>query len=209
MKSKRIALHGFLASIAAVAMMTSLVACGVSSFDRAGPASFTELNRCLEKHGVAHPENIPGPNQEERTLPSLIGVRGVRVPLGVTRVQFEGALRECGAGYLRVAPAPVTSPVLQGRVLRVTACLARNGFMLPPPNFHGPGPVLDTSSVNVASAKWVATVRGCQITRQQLTQTALSKCMDAKALEGNAGGNMTFEQQFLGLSRCLKRVMQQ
>jgi hypothetical protein len=205
MKSERVTLHGVLASITAAAIMTSLVACGVSSFDRTGPAFFTELSRCLEKHGVAQPENIPGPNQEERTLPSLIGVRGVRVPLGVTRVQFEEALRKCGASYLRVAPASVTSPVLQGRVLRVAACLARNGFMLPPPNFPGPGPVLDTRRVNVASAKWVATVRGCQITRQRLTQAALRKCMGAKVLEGAAKTNPIFQARISELPRCLRR----
>lgn len=192
-----------LSMVGFIAVAVSVVACGTSARNKTEPVALTELNRCLVGHGIAHPENTPRPSPQELAVPSLIAIRGLRVPIGVTRTRFEGALKECGAGSLHVAPAPVTSAVLQERIVELRSCLARNEFRLPPPNFPGPGPVLDTSGVDIASARWVATATGCGFTRQ-LTQATLTKCMGVPALEGAAKTNPAFQRRYLGLARCLR-----
>lgn len=204
--SRRASGRRILAAGSVVAIVTSVNACGVTSRLKTEPVVLAALNRCLVKQGIAHPEDIPGPSQDERPLPILIGIRGARVPVGVTRGQFQAAMKKCGAGFVRVAPSAVTDRALQQRVRLAAACLARNGFTLPAPNFPGPGPVLDTSGVDTTSSRWLATVKGCLDTKQQLTQGALEKCMGARALEGSAKTNPAFEQSYLGLHRCLRKA---
>jgi hypothetical protein len=164
----------------------------------------SEFIRCLKLHGIAHPEDVPGRSREELAVPGLTGVYGMRVPVGVNRAKFAAAVKKCSNGELHVGRVAVTSPVLQSRILGLTSCLARNGYTLPPPNFPGPGPVIDTSGVNIASARWEATATGCYVDNQ-LNQAALAKCMSPQALEGVAERNALFQQQLLELPRCLKR----
>ena len=190
---------------AIVVTVTSLAACGISMRSKTEPVVFAALNSCLEKHGIARPENTARPTQEELAIPRLIGLGGMRVPIGVTRAQLEGALKQCGADFIHVAPAPVTSAVLQHGIVELRTCLANNGFSLPPPNFSGGAPALDTHGIAVASARWVATVRGCETT-PRLTQSALTRCMGARTLEGAAKTNSSFGQHFLELTHCLRSL---
>src|ERR1700694_3505435 len=85
--------------VAVAVTVTSLAACGISTRIKTEPVFFTALNSCLEKHGIAHPETTPRPTQEELAIPRLISLGGMRVPIGVTRTQLEGALKQCGADF--------------------------------------------------------------------------------------------------------------
>lgn len=180
-----------------------LAGCGISSRLKALPVVLSEVHSCLKAHGIAHPNEASAPNAQELAVPDLIGLGGLRVPDGVTRAQFEVALKECGVGYLRVGPQPITSPLLREKVFRLVSCLDRNGFDVRPPNFSGKGPVLDTGAIDVASARWVATAKGCDAD-SQLTEAELQACMEARGLEGEAKNNTIFELRVLELPRCLK-----
>lgn len=192
----------FAASGLAIAAL-AVASCGSLRGDSA-PAALAKLNSCLKKHGVAHPEDVVPPSAAELAVPQLIGVRGLSVPTGVTRSQFQGALRYCGADKIHVNPAPIIRPAVQKRVSELWLCLSNNGFTLPAPNFKGPGTVFDTSRINVTSASWIATVRGCGITRQ-LTKPALIKCMGLE-LTREARGDPAFERRFQHLAHCLTRL---
>jgi hypothetical protein len=187
-----------------IALATALAACGsVSKRIKTEPVPLTALNRCLERHGVPDPEKTQTPTPQELAIPSLLAVRGVRVPVSVNRATFKEALAKCDAGSLQVAPSPITDKRLQNRINAMRVCLARNGYILPPPNYPGPGPVLDTSMVDIASARWVATATGCGVTKE-LTPAALEVCMGKNALSGGAKTNVAFQRKYLQLAGCLK-----
>jgi hypothetical protein len=197
------------ASAVAVVSAGVLAACG-ANLAAIGPGSLTALDKCLEKHGIAHPEESAPASSVEKTIPILLGIRGIHVPREATQTEFEGALKTCGAADVRVAPAPITNPLLQQRVERLAQCLAANGFRLPPPDFPGPGPVLDTQGVDIASARWIATARACSVTTGvaykgvRLNEALLKACLGDQALEGAARTNAQFQRRIEGLPACLR-----
>lgn len=165
---------------------------------------FGRLDACLKSHGIAHPERSARAADVERTIPALLGTAGIPVPDGSTKAQYEVALRACGVENVQVGRVPITSSILKQRIVSVRLCLSNNGFRLPAPNFAGPGPVLDTTGVDIGSARWVATAMGCSVTRS-LTPTALRVCVHSHVLAGRATG-VSFENDLLALPRCLKRA---
>ncbi len=187
----------------AVGLTAAVSACSGAHVEKTVLSSVGNLQSCLERRGVAHAREAFLPMPQSYAVPALAGVEGLSVPRGTTRAQFVAALSECGAGDLRVAPARVTSVVLQREISSLVSCLRYNGFQLPAPEFAGRGPFLDTKGVDVQSALWAATVRGCSVTRQ-LTREELARCMTRKGLEGNANSNPTFYERYLKLAGCLR-----
>jgi hypothetical protein len=199
--------------VACVALLISalITACGVSSLSttiplRTVPAA---LNGCLAKHGIEHPEDTSVPSKQELAIPMLLGTYGLRVPRGVARVKFEAALKQCGMGEARVGQVPITSPILRRQIEGLRACLARNGFGLPSPDFSGSAPVLDTRDIEIRSARWVATVKGCEVTGRDYAGPALSealliRCLGKRGLEGEAKTNAIFQARILELPTCLR-----
>lgn len=168
------------------------------------PEFFEHLNACLKAHGIAHPEASASAADAERSIPALLGVAGIPVPDGVTDAQYEAALKRCGVKNVHVGRIPITSPLLKSRVAWIRSCLAKNGYTLPAPNFIGPGSVLDTTGIDLGSARWRATAMGCSVT-QTLTKTTLSKCMGDGVLAGRATG-VRYEDRVLALPSCLKKA---
>jgi len=194
--------------VAVWASVAALVACGTTNGltvnGATGPAEFFEhLNSCLKRHGIANPEASARDADAERMIPALLGTGGIPVPRGVTKPQYEAALRRCGMTNVHVGRVAITNPLVRRNILSVRACLANNGFTLPAANFPGPGPVLDTSGIDVGSARWVAAAMGCSVT-QALTKVTLSVCMGRDVLVGRAAG-ATFEDHLLTLPSCLKK----
>jgi hypothetical protein len=193
--------------VAAVALAGAVSGCGgLLSHVRTNPAALLQASdACLERHGIAHPFAETVPSAEELAVPSLAFVRGLRVPPEVTRERFEAALRACGDGSVHVGQAPITNSLLQARILEARACLMRNGFQLPPPDFAGPGPVFDTHGIDIMSARWMATAYGCGVTRK-LTPNKLAACTSAHTLVGNAdnAAGSQFRLMLLQLGGCLK-----
>ncbi len=185
-----------------------LVACGTTGGQNVNgstalPEFFEHLNACLKSQGIADPESSAKAADVERTVPALLGTAGVPVPNGVTKVRYEAALKRCGMN-VRVGRVAITSPLLEQRIKSLRSCLVNNGFTLPPLDFPGPGPVLETAGVDLGSARWVATAMGCSVTRG-LTKATLSGCMGDAVLAGRATG-ASFEDRLLELPACLKRA---
>ncbi len=199
-------------TVVAIAAVTLVAGCGTSTSrtvtspvrDDATASGKTEFTRCLQSYGIAQPEDVRGRTRDELAVPGLSGIYGLRVPVGVTRETFAAAVKTCSGGELHVGRVAVTSPVLQHQILGLVSCLSRNGFSLPSPNFPGPGPVLDVSKVNIASARWVATATGCYVDNR-VTSGALERCLGRRGLRGSAETNAVFQQRLLELPRCVKK----
>jgi hypothetical protein len=185
-----------------LALVASLAACGGNQLGIVEPGSIAALDACLEKHGVPSPQNVGHPTTEELAIPGLLGFYGAPIPRGVTRVAFEQAVKACG-GNLHVGREPISNSIVERQIEGLRGCLAKNGFTLSPPDFAGPGPVLDTRAAPIASARWVATVRGCEVSAR-LTGADLRRCMGAAGLTGSAKTNPAFEDRYLQLPHCLR-----
>jgi hypothetical protein len=191
------------------ASVGALAACGTTggltvNGSATPPGFFERLDTCLKAHGIANPETSAKAAEVEHTIPALLGLEGIPLPTGVSESQYEAALRRCGATSVHVRRAAITSSLVKRRILSVRSCLASNGFTLPVANFHGPGPVLNTSAIDARSARWVATSMGCSVT-QTLTEPTLNACMGKVVLAGRATG-AEFEDHLLALPACLKRT---
>jgi hypothetical protein len=194
--------------VAVGASVAVLLACGAiggrtMNGSTAVPEFFKHLNACLKANGIDNPEASARAAEAERTIPALLGTGGIPVPNGVAKPQYEAVLRRCGVTNVRVGRVAITNPLVRRKILSVRSCLANNGFTLPTVNFPGPGPVLDTSGIDVGSARWVATAMGCSVT-QALTKVTLGVCMGEDMLAGDATGT-NFEDHLLALPACLKK----
>lgn len=201
--------------LAGIALSISILcySCGVSNPNASIITTVPNaLNNCLEKHGVMHPDDTPPPSEQEAAIPGLLGTYGLRVPRGTTKGRFEAALKQCGLGDVHIGQVPITSVILQQRIRKLRTCLLQNGFSLPPADFSGNRPVFDTSRINIQSARWAATVKGCEVTgRDGYTGPVLSKsllvmCLGKKGLEGAAKTNTMFQSRILELPNCLRRA---
>jgi hypothetical protein len=135
-------------------------ATAISAFDGL-PSTISRLDECLKKQGVSsfeaatHKEAAVG-------VGGVLGQGGMRVPAGITRSQFEEALSKCGMTGVQVQGAPIVNPTFRRRILRLAACLRRDGFTIPAPNMSGKRPVFDTKHVDITSPGWHATIRKCR-----------------------------------------------
>lgn len=194
--------------LAVGASVAAFVACGTTDGPTVNgstvlPEFFEHLNTCLRAHGIANPEASTKAADAERTIPALLGTGGIPVPSGVTKPHYEAVLRQCGMTNIHVGRVAITNSLVRRKILSVRSCLVNNGFTLPAANFPGPGLVLDTSGIDVGSARWVATAMGCSVT-QALTKVTLSACMGKDMLAGSATG-ASFEDRLLALPACLKK----
>jgi hypothetical protein len=183
----------------------SLAGCSDAGRIRTEAVFLGALSSCLQSHGIAHPDDVPPLSAQERAVPILIGTEGTRVPRGVSQARFQAALDACTNGTLHAGPRPITSPLRRALIGQVAGCLTRNGFAVGQPDFSGSGPVIDVAGIDVAAARWQATVKGCQ-TDGELDEADLTSCLGTGALAGQAASNALFQQRILGLGACLKRT---
>jgi hypothetical protein len=137
---------------------------GASGPRGAGSARFSALRECLEKNGITLPKRTPG------TRPTPGGGGGVfgggangagpQLPKGVTRAQYEVAIKKCGGGLLG-RPGRFNSPARSVALTKFASCMRSNGVNLPAPNTSGTGPVFDTKSLNTASSAFKAAEAKC------------------------------------------------
>jgi hypothetical protein len=197
----RIRSVGIACLVATAATAVVVVAgCGGSNVLEASQA----LTRCLKRHGIADAESLPEYSTAERAFPSLLGVRGLVAPRGISHEDYAAALAACGhAGA--AAPKPVTNPAVRQKVYEVRACTERNGYKLPQPNFAGPGPVVDPAGIDTTSTHWLATALGCA-TNPDVTKAMLEACVGYKALGPTGRRDDEFERKYIQLPGCLKRI---
>jgi hypothetical protein len=187
---------------AALLVLASLAGCGAGKLALVEPGAVARLDSCLRRHGVTNLEESSRPTPQQLAIPSLLAFYGTPVPSGITLAHFERLVAECGGG-ISVGRKPVTSDIAKRAIGKLRECLAKNGYPLPSPNFPGPGPVLNTSGLNINTVRWRATVRGCETT-PQLTKAELVRCVGAGALAGDVPMAPRFEDRILGLRRCLR-----
>jgi hypothetical protein len=153
-----------------------LVACGGSSSSSTSktattatagaaitPAQITArlatLRACLTEAGITPPKPVPG---QPLALGGAVGL-GAQLPKGVTRAQYEAALRKCaltragtssGRGHL-------AGPVYRKALTQFAACMRQHGENIPAPNTTGKGPVFSTSGLNTQSPQFKAATVKC------------------------------------------------
>lgn len=128
-------------------------------------ARFRAMRECLQKHGV----NLPKPSTGRRGggaglfLGGAAG--GAQLPKGVSRAQFEAALKQCGAGRgaLLGRGERLRSPAYQKVLAKFATCMRENGINVPAPNTSGNGPIFDTRGINTASAQFRAAEAKCRV----------------------------------------------
>jgi hypothetical protein len=127
-----------------------------------GSGRFNARRECLQKNGITLPRRPPG-----RGAPSrggfLGGGVGPQLPKGVTRAQFQAALRKCGAGGgFFGATGRLNTPSTTKALAKFATCLRHNGVSVPEPNTSGRGPIFNTSGLNPSSARFKAATAKCR-----------------------------------------------
>jgi hypothetical protein len=142
---------------------TSTPGSGTAPGARSG--RFAAMRACLQKEGITLPARTPGQPRTPGAGGFLGGGgAGPQLPKGVTRAQFEAALKKCGGGRRFGGPGAgrFNSPAFHTAVTAFAQCMRQNGIALPTPNTSGTGPVFDTKGINTASPQFAAARTKCQ-----------------------------------------------
>jgi hypothetical protein len=134
----------------------------------AGRRRFGAIRECLQKSGVTLPQRSPGSGAPGGGFQGAGG--GPTLPKGVTRAQFEAAMKKCGGGNFGARSGRnggagfrrVNSPVFQAALTKYAACLRQNGIDIPAPNTSGKGPIFNTKGIDTSSAKFSAARLKCR-----------------------------------------------
>ncbi len=128
-----------------------------------GPAAgrFKAVRECLQKNGITLPQRTPGARRPPGAGGFLGGSGGPALPKGVTRAQYEAALKKCGAGAFGRGANRFRSPVYRQALAKFATCMRENGVNVPQPNTSGNGPVFSTKGLNTASAQFKAAETKC------------------------------------------------
>ncbi len=129
---------------------------------------FAAIRECLQKNGITLPQRIPGQRRPPGGAGGFLGggggaTGGPSLPKGVTRAQYEAALKKCGGGNFagRGGGARFKSPAFQAALVKFSACMRANGVNVPAPNTSGKGPIFNTKGLNTASAQFKAAEVKC------------------------------------------------
>ncbi|HTZ86283.1 MAG TPA: hypothetical protein VMB05_06410 [Solirubrobacteraceae bacterium] len=87
------------------------------------------------------------------------GAGGPQLPKGVTRAQFEAAMKKCGGGVLRRGGFNTAQG--RQRFAKFAECMRQNGIKLPTPNTSGKGPIFNTKGINTNGAAFKAADAKC------------------------------------------------
>jgi len=130
---------------------------------------FTAIRECLQKNGITLPKRTPG---QKRPYGGGAGgflggggpgaVGGLQLPKGMTRAQYEAALKKCGGGFAGRGGARFKSPAFQAALAKFATCMRENGVNVPAPNTSGSGPVFDTKGIDTTSAQFKAAETKCR-----------------------------------------------
>lgn len=150
-------------------------------------ARASALRECLKKNGITLPEprvqggpgaGGPGgpyggqppaggtygqpPSGTHSGLgPFASGAVGPRLPKGVSRAQFQAAIKKCGGGALRVRGGDFDTAQGRQRYAKFAECMRKNGVKLPAPNTSGDGPIFNTTGIDTNSAAFKAADAKC------------------------------------------------
>ncbi len=135
---------------------------------------FAAIRECLKKSGLtAPPARAPG-------IGGIIGGSGgFKLPKGVTKAQYEAALKKCGgfprsgfkggaggfkggAGGFKGAAGGFNNAAGKGALAQFAACMSQNGAKIPAPNTSGKGSTFSTKGIDTTSAKFKAAELKCR-----------------------------------------------
>jgi hypothetical protein len=128
---------------------------------------FAAMRECLQKNGITLPQRTPGQRRPPGGAGGFLGGgtgAGTQLPKGVTRAQYEAALKKCGGGNVagRGGGARFNSSAFKTALAQFATCLRQNGVDVPAPNTSGKGPVFDTKGIDTASAQFKTAETKCQ-----------------------------------------------
>lgn len=130
-----------------------------------GAGRFAAMRECLQKNGIALPKRTPGARPGGGFFPGAGAGGGPQLPSGVTRAQYEAALKKCGGGHFFAAGgarARLNNPVFKAALAKYGECLRQNGINVPAPNTAGNGPIFDTKGINTSSPQFRAASVKCR-----------------------------------------------
>jgi hypothetical protein len=128
-----------------------------------GGGRFAALRECLAKNGITLPRRTPGQGRGG-VLPGGAGAAR-RLPAGVTRAQFEAAVKKCGGlprGGSLGGARRLNNPAFTAALAKFAACMRSGGVKLPEPNTSGKGPVFNTTGVDTNSPQFRSARAKCQ-----------------------------------------------
>jgi len=143
---------------------TATTAAAGSTTHGAISSRFAALRQCLQKNGITLPKPTPGQGRPAGGF--LGGTSGPHLPAGVTRAQYEAAVKKCGGfgggrfGGGRGGGA-FSTPAGKAALAKFAACMHENGVNIPAPNTSGKGPVFNTNGLDTASTKFRAAQTKC------------------------------------------------
>jgi hypothetical protein len=121
----------------------------------AGGSRFSALRECLEKDGITLPKFTPG----QRPSPTN---HGPLLPKGVSKAQYEAAIKKCGGNFGGGGRDRFDSAALKQALTKFAACMRENGVNIPKANTSGKGPIFDTKGLNTSSATFKAADAKCR-----------------------------------------------
>jgi hypothetical protein len=126
----------------------------------AGGGRFAAVRECLQKNGITLPKRAPGQGRGPGTGGLLGGATAPKLPSGVTRAQYEAALKKCG-GSPRGLGARRSSPAFKQSLTKFAVCMREHGVQIGEPNTSGKGPIFNTSGINTTSAQFKTAQTTC------------------------------------------------
>ena len=131
-------------------------------FTGAGAARFKALRECLQKNGITLPQRTPGQRRGAPGAGGFLGAgRGPQLPKGVTRAQYEAAVKKCGGAAFAGAGGRINSPAAKQGFTKFAECMRENGVNVPEPNTSGHGPIFDTKGIDTASTQFKSAEAKC------------------------------------------------
>ncbi len=144
---------------------TAPTSTGSAATGAPGGGRFAAMRACLQKEGITLPQRTPGQRPKPGAGGFLGGgAGGQQLPKGVTRAQFEAALKKCSGGRPFGAGVRSRNPAFVQTLTAFATCMRQNGVNLPSPNTSGTGPVFNTKGLNTTSAQFRAAEAKCQST---------------------------------------------
>ena len=138
----------------------------------AGASRFKALRECLQKNGITLPARTPGQRPPSGSVHpggaggflggGGAGANGPKLPNGVTRAQYEAAIKKCGGAFRGGAAARLKSPAYKAALTKFAACMRENGVNVPAPNTSGSGPVFDTKGIDTSSSQFRTAESKCR-----------------------------------------------
>lgn len=117
---------------------------------------FAALRKCLQKNGITLPKLTPGKPQAPGTQRSFL-------PKGVTRAQYEAAIKKCGGpAFFAGGRSRFDTPAFKKALAKFATCMHENGVAIPRANTSGHGPIFNSKGLDIGSAKFKAAEARCK-----------------------------------------------